>query len=61
MQKSSILVVGDAGCIGPHMVPGLLRVDSSRLREQPGWQQRYDNIRDIIASAWDWQRREAGF
>jgi UDP-glucose 4-epimerase len=60
MQKSPMLVVGDAGYIGSHMVLDLLRVDSSRLREQPGWQQRYDNIRDIIASDQDWHRKKDG-
>jgi UDP-glucose 4-epimerase len=60
MQKSSTLVVGDAGYIGSHMVLNLLRVDSSRLREQSGWQQRYDNIRYIIASDQDWHRKKAG-
>jgi len=60
MQKSPILVVGDAGYIGSHMVLDLLRVDSSRLREQPGSQQRYDNIKHNIAAAQDWQREKAG-
>jgi nucleoside-diphosphate-sugar epimerase len=44
MQKPTTLVVGGAGYIGSHMVLGLLR---------------YENIRDIIASAWHWHRKEA--
>jgi UDP-glucose 4-epimerase len=40
--------------------PAVLIADSSRIREQLGWQPRYESIRDIIASACDWQRKEAG-
>ena len=42
MQKPTILVVGGASYIGSHMVLDLPR---------------YENIRDIIASAWDWHRK----
>jgi UDP-glucose 4-epimerase len=40
--------------------PAVLIADSSRIREQLGWQPRYENIRDIIQSAWEWHRKEAG-
>jgi UDP-glucose 4-epimerase len=39
--------------------PAVLVADSSRIREQLGWQPRYENIRDIIRSAWEWHRKEA--
>jgi UDP-glucose 4-epimerase len=38
----------------------VLIADSSRIRNQLGWQPRYENIRDIIQSAWEWHRKEAG-
>jgi len=40
--------------------PAVLIADSSRIRKQLGWQPRYENIRDIIQSAWAWHRKEAG-
>jgi len=40
--------------------PAVLIADSSRIRKQLGWRPRYENISDIIQSAWEWHRKEAG-
>lgn len=40
--------------------PAVLVADSSRIRRDFGWQPAYENIDDIIASAWAWHQREAG-
>jgi len=40
--------------------PAVLIADSGRIREQLGWQPRYENIREIIQTAWQWHRQEAG-
>ena len=39
--------------------PAILVADSSRIRAELGWQPRYENIGDIIRSAWVWHQREA--
>ena len=39
--------------------PAILIADSSRIRADLGWQPRYENIEDIIRSAWDWHQQEA--
>jgi len=40
--------------------PAILIADSSRIRERLGWRPHYENITDIIQSAWQWHRQEAG-
>jgi len=39
--------------------PAVLVADSSLVRKQLGWQPRFENIEDIIASAWVWHQQEA--
>jgi UDP-glucose 4-epimerase len=39
--------------------PAILIADSSLIRAELGWQPRYENIEDIIRSAWGWHQREA--
>ena len=39
--------------------PAILIADSSCIRAELGWQPRYENIGDIIRSAWVWHQREA--
>ena len=39
--------------------PAILIADSSLIRAELGWQPRYENIEDIIRSAWAWHQREA--
>jgi UDP-glucose 4-epimerase len=39
--------------------PAILIADSSLIRSELGWQPRYENIGDIIRSAWVWHQREA--
>jgi UDP-glucose 4-epimerase len=39
--------------------PAILIADSSLIRAELGWQPRYENIEDIIRSAWVWHQREA--
>ncbi len=39
--------------------PAVLVADSSLIREQLGWQPRFENIDDIIATAWAWHQQEA--
>ena len=39
--------------------PAVLIADSSLIRAELGWQPRYENIEDIIRSAWVWHQREA--
>jgi UDP-glucose 4-epimerase len=38
----------------------VLVADSSRARKALGWQPAFEHLEDIIASAWNWHRREAG-
>ncbi|MGE4530259.1 MAG: UDP-glucose 4-epimerase GalE [Acidithiobacillus sp.] len=37
--------------------PARLVADSRRIREQLGWQPRYDDLHQIIADAWRWETR----
>ncbi|MDB4516168.1 UDP-glucose 4-epimerase GalE [Crocinitomicaceae bacterium] len=39
--------------------PAVLIADSSRIRAELGWQPQYENIEDIIQSAWVWHQQEA--
>ena len=39
--------------------PAILIADSSLIRAELGWQPRYENIEDIIRSAWVWHQQEA--
>ena len=39
--------------------PAILVADSARIRAELGWQPRYENIEDIIRSAWAWHQKEA--
>jgi UDP-glucose 4-epimerase len=39
--------------------PAILIADSARIRKALGWQPRYENIEDIIRSAWAWHQQEA--
>lgn len=40
--------------------PPSLVADSRRLRETLGWTPRYTELRDIVATAWEFERRRAG-
>ena len=40
--------------------PAVLVADSSRVRQALGWKPAYENIEEIIATAWAWHRQEAG-
>jgi len=40
--------------------PAVLIADSSRIRNELGWKPRYERLDDIIRTAWNWHRREAG-
>lgn len=40
--------------------PSILIASSSKAKEQLGWKPRYDNIDDIVASAWKWHRSNPG-
>jgi UDP-glucose 4-epimerase len=39
--------------------PATLIADSSRIRKSLGWKPAFESLEDIIASAWNWHRREA--
>jgi UDP-glucose 4-epimerase len=39
--------------------PAVLVADSTLVREQLGWRPRYENIEDIIRTAWSWHQQEA--
>jgi UDP-glucose 4-epimerase len=39
--------------------PAILIADSTHIRKELGWQPRYENIGDIIQSAWAWHQQEA--
>jgi UDP-glucose 4-epimerase len=39
--------------------PAILIADSTRIREQLGWQPRFEKIEDIIDTAWTWHQKEA--
>ena len=39
--------------------PAILVADSAHIRAELGWQPRYENIEDIIRSAWAWHQKEA--
>ena len=39
--------------------PAILIADSAQIRAELGWQPRYENIEDIIRSAWAWHQQEA--
>lgn len=39
--------------------PAILIADSTRIREQLGWQPRFERIEDIIDTAWRWHQKEA--
>lgn len=39
--------------------PAILIADSTRIRAALGWRPRYENIEDIIRSAWAWHQKEA--
>ncbi len=36
--------------------PAVLVAASDRIRAELGWEPRYTNLRDIVASAWEWHR-----
>jgi len=40
--------------------PGVLIADSTRIREELGWQPEYESIEEIIRTAWVWEQKEAG-
>jgi UDP-glucose 4-epimerase len=40
--------------------PAVLIADSNRIRQELGWQPAYEDVGEIIRSAWAWHRREAG-
>ncbi|MCJ7830730.1 MAG: UDP-glucose 4-epimerase GalE, partial [Desulfobacterales bacterium] len=39
--------------------PAVLIAGSNKIREQLGWTPRYENVEDIVRSAWAWHRKEA--
>jgi UDP-glucose 4-epimerase len=36
--------------------PAILIASSDKIKRELGWQPRYESLRDIIATAWDWHR-----
>jgi UDP-glucose 4-epimerase len=40
--------------------PAVLVADSTRIRNELGWQPEHEHIETIIRSAWKWHQREAG-
>ena len=40
--------------------PAVLIADSDRIRRELGWQPAYEDVREIIRTAWAWHRKEAG-
>ena len=40
--------------------PAVLIADSNRVRRELGWQPAYEDVREIIRTAWAWHRKEAG-
>jgi len=40
--------------------PAVLIADSNSIRQELGWQPAYEDVGEIIRSAWAWHRREAG-
>lgn len=40
--------------------PAILVADSSRIRNTLGWAPGYESLEEIIGTAWDWHRKEAG-
>jgi UDP-glucose 4-epimerase len=40
--------------------PAVLIADSCKIRQELGWQPAYENINDIIRTAWAWHQQEAG-
>ena len=40
--------------------PAILIADSDRIRRELGWQPAYEDVREIIQSAWSWHQKEAG-
>ena len=40
--------------------PAILIADSGKIRQELGWQPAYEDVGDIIRSAWDWHQQEAG-
>jgi len=39
--------------------PAILIADSAKIRQELGWKPEYENLRDIIATAWKWHQKEA--
>ena len=37
--------------------PPILIADASKLKEKFGWKPKYDNLEDIIKTAWDWEKK----
>lgn len=40
--------------------PAVLIADSGSIRQELGWQPAYEDVSEIIRTAWAWHRREAG-
>ena len=40
--------------------PAILIADSAKIRRELGWQPAYEDVREIIQSAWTWHQKEAG-
>lgn len=40
--------------------PAVLIADSDRIRQELGWQPAYEDVGEIIRTAWAWHRKEAG-
>ena len=36
--------------------PALLVADSTKIREELGWQPRFPSLRQIVESAWNWHK-----
>ena len=40
--------------------PAILIADSAKIRQELGWQPAYEDVREIIRTAWTWHQQEAG-
>jgi DNA mismatch repair protein MutL len=40
--------------------PGVLVASPERLRRETGWEPRFRDLREIVATAWEWHRRHPG-
>lgn len=38
--------------------PAVLVADSTKIRQELGWKPRYENLQDIVETAWVWHQKE---